>query len=116
MKEYSKLINDIYSYRTPYELQIAERYPGASFAIFDVNSLITDIYNNPTKYLASPVNVTGQYFSCDITGASCSARTSVGLSHFMWFDELHPSEPSDKAIALEFVKIINGTSEYATYW
>jgi hypothetical protein len=52
MKEYTKLVNEIFSYRTPFELLIAKRYPGVSVAIFDVNSFITNIYNNPTGYLA----------------------------------------------------------------
>jgi hypothetical protein len=34
----------------------------------------------------------------------------------MWYDELHPSEQTDKAIAREFVNVVKGASKYATYW
>lgn len=40
----------------------------------------------------------------------------MGLSHFMWLDGLHPSEPTDEAITHEFVNVVKGTSKYATYW
>lgn len=117
MKEYTKLVNDIFSYRTPFERLVAKRYPGASIAIFDVNSFITNIYYNPAGYLASPANVTGQYYFCDVaTGSICTSQSSIGLSHFLWYDELHPSQQTDEAIAHEFINVIKGTSQYATYW
>jgi phospholipase/lecithinase/hemolysin len=116
MKEYTYLVNDLFSYRTPYELLIAKRYPGASFAVFDVHSLMTDMYNNPTEYFASPANVTGQYYLCPALGGSCGTTSTLSLDHFMWYDELHPSEQSDKAIAKEFVKVVQGSSKYAAYW
>lgn len=117
MKEYTQLVNSIFQYRTPFELLVAKRYPGASIAIFDVHSLITDIYNNPNQYLASPANVTGQYFACDVaTGAVCTSQSDIGLDHFLWFDELHPSQKTDEAIAHEFSNVVKGTSKYATYW
>jgi phospholipase/lecithinase/hemolysin len=110
-------VNDIFDYRTPFELLVAKRYPGASIAVFDVNSLITAIYNNPSQYLASPANVQGQYYLCDVaTGSQCTSQTAIGLDHFLWFDELHPSQQTDEAIAHEFVNVVKGTSKYATYW
>ncbi|KAL5331013.1 hypothetical protein ACEPPN_000540 [Leptodophora sp. 'Broadleaf-Isolate-01'] len=116
MKEYTYLVNSVSSYRTPYELLIAKRYPGASFAVFDVHSLITGIYNNPSKYLASPANVTGQYYVCDVaTGSKCTS-SSLSLDHYLWYDELHPSEKTDQVIAKEFAKVVNGSSTLATYW
>lgn len=115
VKEYTKLVNDIFDYRTPFELLIARRYPGASFAVFDVNTLITDIYNHPQNYLSSPANVTGQYNLCDVTGANC-VKQKRSLDHFLWYDELHPSERTDEVIAHEFVNVVAGKSKYATYW
>ncbi|KAH9205281.1 acetyl esterase [Leptodontidium sp. 2 PMI_412] len=110
MKEYTYPVNSVFSYRTPYELLIAKRYPGASFAVFDVHSLITDIYNNPSKYLASPANVTGQYYVCDVaTGSKCTS-SSLSLDHYLWYDELHPSEKTDQIIAKEFAKVVNGSN------
>jgi len=117
IKEYTSLVNSIFDYRTPYELVIAKRYPGASIAIFDVHSLITDIYNNPTEYLASPANVTGQYHRCEPDDTSvCTDQSDIGLTHFLWYDELHPSQTTDETIAREFANVVKGTSKYATYW
>ncbi|KAH7385049.1 carbohydrate esterase family 16 protein [Cadophora sp. MPI-SDFR-AT-0126] len=116
MKEYTNLVNSIFDYRAPFEIKIAKRYPGASIAVFDVHSLMTDIYNNPTKYLSSPANVEGQYYLCDVaTGSKCTT-SSLSLDHYMWFDELHPSERTDQVIAKEFEKVVKGKSTYATYW
>lgn len=115
MKEYTQLVNTIFSYRTPYELLIAKRYPGASFAIYDVNSLLTDVYNNPSQYLASPANVTAPYHKCDATGTVCT-NAPESLDHYMWYDDLHPSAKTDQAIAHEFVNVVKGSSKYATYW
>jgi phospholipase/lecithinase/hemolysin len=114
MKEYTFLVNSVFEYRTPYELLVAKRYPGASFAVFDVHSLMTDMYYNPTAYFPSPANVTGQYYLCP-PGGTCSTST-MPMDHFLWYDELHPSEQADKAIAAEFVKVVAGSSKYAAYW
>ena len=79
---------------------------------------MTDIYNNPTAFgIASPANVTGQYYLCDpVTGSDCVSQTDIGAAHFMWYDELHPSQQTDEAIAKEFINVVKGTSKYATYW
>ncbi|KAH7312882.1 GDSL lipase/esterase [Rhexocercosporidium sp. MPI-PUGE-AT-0058] len=116
IKEYTSLVNSIFNYRTPFEVKLAKRYPGASFAVFDVHSLLTEIYNNPTNYLSSPANVQGQYYLCDVaTGSKCTS-SSLSLDHYMWYDELHPSERVDQVIAKEFAKVVKGSSNYATYW
>ncbi|KAL2060899.1 hypothetical protein VTL71DRAFT_8951 [Oculimacula yallundae] len=118
MKEYTNLVNSIFKYRTPFEVKLAKRYPGASFAVFDVHSLLTEIYYNPTKYLSSPANVEGQYYLCVATtgGTNNCTTSSLSLDHFMWYDELHPSERVDQVIAKEFAKVVKGSSTYATYW
>jgi phospholipase/lecithinase/hemolysin len=115
MKEYNFLVNSLFDYRTPYELLVAKRYPDASFAVFDVHSLMTDMYNNPTQYFTAPANVTGQYYLCPPLGGTCVSST-LPMSSFMWYDELHPTEQTDKAIAKEFVKVVAGTSKYTAYW
>lgn len=116
MKEYTKLANAVFDYRTPYEVLIAKRYPGASFAVFDVNSLMTDIYNRPSEYLQAPANVTHVFYSCDLTGQKCADEPGKEIDQFMWYDELHPSAKVDEVIGHEFVKVVKGTSDYATYW
>ena len=35
------LVNALYSYRTPYELLIANRFPGANFAVYDTYQLVS---------------------------------------------------------------------------
>lgn len=110
-------MNSIFDVRSPYELLIKKRYPGASIAVFDTNSLITDIYNNPTQYLTSPANVTGQFYHCDpATGGDCVTQEGKVISQFLWYDELHPTERTDQIIAKEFASVVKGTSKYATYW
>lgn len=34
----------------------------------------------------------------------------------MWYDELHPSEQTDRIIAKEFVGLLDGMSKYASYF
>jgi phospholipase/lecithinase/hemolysin len=116
MKEYTSLVNSIFTYRTPYELLIAKRYPDANFAIYDVHSLLTNIYNNPTAFgLTAPAIVDHPYYLCDVSGANC-VSSEISLDHYLWYDELHPSQQTDEAIAREFVKVVEGTSGYAAYW
>src|ERR1700730_17376762 len=108
MKEYATSVNTIWSYQVPFELLIARRYPGAEMAIFDVHSLMTDIYNNPAAYSATstPLNVTGFDQHCSASGC----KTIGAVDNFMWFDELHPSERTDQIIAREFIKVVEGNS------
>lgn len=115
MKEYSRLVNNIFDYRTPYEVLIAKRYPEASIAVFDTHRLITQVYNIPQDFLDPPGNVTGQYYSCDLSGAVCN-ESETGAGHFLWYDELHPSERTDEVIAYEFKAVVQGDSKFATYW
>lgn len=41
MKEQVAALNQVFQYRTPYELLVARRYPGASFAVMDMYSLVS---------------------------------------------------------------------------
>lgn len=43
IKEEVTLVNDVYKYQIPYENLVANRYPGANFALFDVNSLVSTL-------------------------------------------------------------------------
>lgn len=109
-------VNDIYKYQTPYEILIARRYPGAHFAVFDVNGLVTDIWNHPAGYLngTAPLNVKGYDSHCSLTGLNCTRTDSP--DSFLWYDELHPSEQTDRIIAKSFVDVVRGESKWATYW
>ena len=41
MREYVTTVNNVYRYQLPYEVVLANRYPGANFALFDVYSLVS---------------------------------------------------------------------------
>lgn len=116
MMEQVVTVNSIYDYRTPFEVLIERNWPGAEFAVFDVNGLMLDIYNNPSQYLngTAPLDVTGYVHHCNTTGGDCATRPSP--DSYMWYDELHPSEQTDRVIAREFVNVVEGSSQWATYW
>jgi len=40
MMEYVTLVNSIFEYRTPYAVEVTKRFPGASFAVYDVHGLV----------------------------------------------------------------------------
>jgi phospholipase/lecithinase/hemolysin len=109
-------LNQVYKYRTPYEVDVQETWDDIKIANFDVNSLMTDVYNSPAKYLngTAPVNVEGVVKLCDTTGANCTTQSSP--DSYEWFDPLHPSEQTSRVIAKEFVSVVSGKSKYATYW
>ena len=77
---------------------------------------MTDIYYNPSEYLngTAPLNVTGTVNQCNLQGGDCVRATSP--DSFMWFDNLHPSEQTDRVIAKNFVEVVKGESKWATYW
>ncbi|KAK3115103.1 hypothetical protein LTR53_005880 [Teratosphaeriaceae sp. CCFEE 6253] len=109
-------VNEIYDYRTPYDVVLANKYPGASFAVFNVHDLMQDIHDNPAAYLngTAPLNVTSTVNQCNVTGGDCVASTSP--DSFLWYDELHPSEQTERVVARTFVDVVKGVSGYATYW
>jgi hypothetical protein len=93
--EYTTTANNVFKYQTPFESLISHRYPGASFANFDVWSLISDIYNDPSSYLngTQPANVTGFIHHCMMDGEERVCEDEYdGDSNdsFLWYDELHP--------------------------
>lgn len=109
-------VNALYAYRTPYEVLLANRYPGAHFALFDVNRLFLDIHNHPAQFLngTSGEMVNGYVHHCNTMGGNC---TLVGdPDSYVWYDELHPSEQTQRWVAREFVGVVGGRSGYATYF
>ncbi|KIW15114.1 hypothetical protein PV08_07901 [Exophiala spinifera] len=108
--EITKVVNDIYRYQTPYEFAVSNRYPDARVALFDVNSLMTDMYFSPEFYFngTAPANVTSFYTK--------TQEDRLNPDSFMWRDDLHPSEQTHRNIAAELVRVLDGTSDYAQYW
>jgi phospholipase/lecithinase/hemolysin len=100
MFEYSTSVNTLFDYGVPFELIIKKRWPGAAFTVFDVHKLLTDIYDNGSKYLTAPANVTGYYRHCQATDNSKCVNSAQPMSSFMWYDELHPSSRSGECSIL----------------
>lgn len=85
MKEYSSTVNTVLDYRVPFEIKLANRYPGAHFALFDTHSLISDIYNNPATYLngTGTLHVNEPYQVCPAAGGDCM-NSEESLDNFLW--------------------------------
>ncbi|KAK5947243.1 hypothetical protein PMZ80_001392 [Knufia obscura] len=119
MHEYVTSTNAIFKYKSLYEALVAKRYPGANLAVFDVWQLLSDIYDNPTAYLngTQPANVTGFEHHCTPDQSECTLMyNGTSSDSFMWYDELHPSEQTDRIIARTFLDVLNGNSTYAQYY
>lgn len=84
MLEYTSYVNDIFDDGVPFNLVVKRRWPDASFSVFDVNSLMRDIYMRPKKYLMRPAKVTGNYVDYRRSMESLGAEANVTLSNFMW--------------------------------
>ncbi|POR34892.1 Thermolabile hemolysin [Tolypocladium paradoxum] len=108
--EYTTSVNTMFDYGAPFYLCVQSRWPGATFSIFDVHSLVMDVRANPSAYLDAPANVTGPYRSC----LSNCVVSPEPLSSFMWYDELHPSARMEEIIATSFIDVVNGNSKYGT--
>ncbi|SPN98600.1 related to GDSL lipase/acylhydrolase family protein [Cephalotrichum gorgonifer] len=113
MLEYTTTVNNAWKTGVAQFQSKKKRWPGASFSIFDVNTLIRDIIATPDAYLDAPANATGYYRHCEVSGGNC-VDSSEPRASFLWYDELHPSERADEIIAKEFVKVINGDSKYGS--
>lgn len=58
--------------------------------------------------------MTGFVKHCDLEGNNCTLEPSP--DSYMWFDELHLSEQVARVVACEFVTVVTGLSQYATYF
>lgn len=74
---------------------------------------MNDIWHNPSNYLngTAPLNVTGYITQCGSPCDDPAVRDS-----YMWYDSLHPSEQTDRIIALEFVNMVNGNGTWSKTW
>ncbi|KAL4885915.1 SGNH hydrolase-type esterase domain-containing protein [Aspergillus karnatakaensis] len=113
MRQYLTMVNEVFEVKTPVEVQVKKRYRGSRVAVYDVHGLITDIWHNPAEYLngTAPYNVTGSVYRC---GSDCD--DNAVRDSYLWYDDLHPSEQTDRVIAREFVEVVKGRSKWATYW
>lgn len=104
MLEYTAVTNRMMDYGVPFNLIVKQRWPHASFAVYNVHDLIVDIYNNPEEYLESPYNVKQYYNECPSTG--CPADHN--LNGFLWYDSLHPTNKTGQSPS--------STSYYSLLW
>ncbi|KAF9476240.1 carbohydrate esterase family 16 protein [Pholiota conissans] len=98
---------------------------GAHLGIFDAHGLFNDMLDRPSLYLngTAPLNTTGAVKSCiyqlneptSDTG-DCTIAQGTDRDSFTWFDELHPSEQSDRIVAREVAKVIKGEESEWMKW
>ncbi|KAH9916236.1 GDSL lipase/acylhydrolase [Amylocystis lapponica] len=97
--------------------------PGAHVGYFDSYGLIMDIIGHPANYLTgSAYNVTGCVRSCvlqinDSTSAqgACDITEGAARDSYLWYDEVHPSEQTDRVIGREIAAAVNATSRWITW-
>ncbi|KAF9891554.1 hypothetical protein FE257_004022 [Aspergillus nanangensis] len=116
MWEQVATVNQVFDYKTPLEVVVEKRYPGAHFAVMDMNGLLSDMYYHPSEYFhgSTPANVTGYINHCDLDGQNCVRLDNE--ESYLWYDTLHPSQRSDEVIAEEFIRVVKGKSKWAAYW
>ncbi|KAI5119097.1 hypothetical protein M0805_004868 [Coniferiporia weirii] len=97
----------------------------AHIGLFDSHALFTDIIAHPASYLngTAPLSVVDPIDMCvyqlgDTTGvtANCTVATGTDRDSYLWYDELHPSEQTDRVIARQITNAILRTSEKWTTW
>ncbi|ODQ56248.1 GDSL lipase/acylhydrolase family protein [Saitoella complicata NRRL Y-17804] len=99
---------------------LAHELKGAEVGLFDSYGLFWDMYHEPEAYGLD--NVTGWVAHCPVSGSgNCSYavsdyKTNGNQDRFLWFDELHPSEPAEKIVAREVVNAIKGSGRITTWF
>lgn len=83
MRQYSTSVNTMMETGGPFNLLLKKRWPQATLAIFDVHSLLLDLYSNPQLHYSSPANSTGYYNVCPTSMTNC-VTSKKPRSSFMW--------------------------------
>ncbi|KAJ3908553.1 GDSL lipase/acylhydrolase [Lentinula edodes] len=93
--------------------------------LFDSYSLFEDMIASPATYLngTAALNITGCAHSCVYqlnestadTGI-CTIANGTDRDSFLWYDELHPSEQTERNIAREIAEVIEGKQNQWTRW
>ena len=84
--EYTLLVNQIFDFGVPNQVETKKRWPGATFSLFNVHRLLTDIHASPDKFLDAPANATGFFRHCVATNNSNCVNSANPLSSFLWYD------------------------------
>jgi hypothetical protein len=95
MRQFTTSVNNIFKFQTPYETKVANRYPGAHFALFDTHSYMLDMYNHPKQYLNGSGVTSGNAWRyenhCNVNQTVCVKQDNgTNPDGYFWFDELHP--------------------------
>ncbi|KAK4143357.1 uncharacterized protein C8A04DRAFT_37550 [Dichotomopilus funicola] len=113
IKEYSSLVNTILDYGVAVQASIKKRWPDAVVDVFDVHSLVSDIYHNPADYLEAPHDPALYFHHCEPAGSPCVDQPG-SLNGYLWYDELHPSNKTSSIIGQHFIDVVAGKSKYGS--
>ncbi|KAJ4294858.1 hypothetical protein N0V88_005095 [Collariella sp. IMI 366227] len=113
IREYSTSVNTMYDYGVAVQTAFKRRWPGATVDVFDVHSLLLDMYNQPAKFFDAPHNATGYWRHCAPAGSPCVDQPE-SLNGYMWYDELHPSNKTSAIIGQNFLDVVSGRSKYGS--
>lgn len=72
MGRYTRKVNAMFDFGAAFNVLVRRRWPGATLTVFDVHSLVEDMYASPDVYLDAPANATGCY-KCEGTHESRSS-------------------------------------------
>jgi len=95
IRQYSTSVNTMYTHAVEIGMRLKDRWPKATFDLFDVHSLLSDIHAAPASFLDAPANATGYYHHCPPAGSPCVDQPD-SASGYLWYDELHPSNKTSK--------------------
>jgi len=104
---------------------LAPKLPGAHIGVFDSHALFTDILTYPQNYLngSVPPNTVDCIKSCVffenenvLDPGNCTIQTGTAVDSYLWYDELHPSEQTDRVVARQITNAILRKSENWTTW
>ena len=105
MRQYSTSVAYMIHLGTPFHAKLKERWPGATFVVFDTNKLMREMMAAPERYFEEPASVT-DVFNCNAVDVSHCTEPSGELSGYMWFDDLHPSERTSELQSATHVVLI----------
>ncbi|KIK59717.1 carbohydrate esterase family 16 protein [Collybiopsis luxurians FD-317 M1] len=97
----------------------------AHLGLFDSYSLFEDMIAHPAAYLngTAPLNTSSCVHAChyqlnESTAdmGICTIANGTDRDSFLWYDELHPSEQTDRNIAKEVAEVIEGKDNRWTRW
>ncbi|EKM54515.1 carbohydrate esterase family 16 protein [Phanerochaete carnosa HHB-10118-sp] len=104
---------------------LAPTLPGAHVGYFDSYQFFEDMLSNPGKFLNGtvPPNTTGAINHCVFAlnastsdPGNCTVATGSARDSFFWYDELHPSEQTDRNVGKAIAAAAKRTSEQYTTW